>query len=66
MNEQPETNVNSLVETDDNFFYTATEPDGEITYHLQLNNVTLHFFIEEWQSTLEFLEEVVRASKEQK
>lgn len=66
MNEQPETNINSLVETDDNFFYTATEPDGEITYHLQLNNVTLHFFIEEWQSTLEFLEEVVRASKEQK
>ena len=66
MNEQPETNINSLAETDDNFFYTATEPDGEITYHLQLNNVTLHFFIEEWQSTLEFLEEVVRVSKQQK
>ena len=66
MNEQPETNINSLVETDDNFFYTATEPDGEITYHLQLNNVTLHFFIEEWQSTLEFLDEVVKASKQQK
>lgn len=66
MNDQPETNIKSLVETEDNFFYTAQEPDGEITYHLQLNNVTMHFFIEEWQTTLEFLEQVVKASKELK
>lgn len=66
MDEQPETNIESIVESEDNYFYTAQEPDGEITYHLQLNNVTLHFFTEEWQSTLEFLEQVVKASKELK
>ena len=44
MAEQPETNIESIVETEDNFFYTANEPDGEITYHLQFNNVTMQFF----------------------
>jgi hypothetical protein len=31
----------------------AEEADGETTYHLELNNVTLHFFKEEW---VEFLD----------
>ena len=66
MSEQPETNINSIVETEDNFFYTANEPDGEITYHLQFNNVTMHFFTEEWQTALEFLEQVVDASRKLK
>jgi hypothetical protein len=39
--------------------YTAEEPDGEITYHLQINNVTQHFFMEEWQDALDFLRKVV-------
>ncbi len=66
MTEQPETNVNSIIETEDNFFYTANEPDGEITYHLQFNNVTMHFFTEEWQTALDFLEQVVEASRKMK
>jgi hypothetical protein len=43
-----------LAETN-GFNYSAwkvTEPDGEVTYQLQLNNVTIHFFEEEW---VEFL-----------
>jgi hypothetical protein len=59
MKEMDETKLTTLVETDDSFFYTAEEPDGEVTYHLQINNVTIHFFMEEWQSALEFLKKVV-------
>jgi len=59
MNDSPETKIDHLVETEDCFFYTAEEPDGEITYHLQINNVTLHFFTEEWQSAIAFLREVI-------
>jgi hypothetical protein len=59
MKESNETKINTLVETEDSFFYTAEEPDGELTYHLQINNVTLHFFLEEWQAALEFLKKVV-------
>jgi hypothetical protein len=31
--------------------WKAEEPDGESTYHLALNNVTLHFFTEEWNES---------------
>ena len=37
----------------------ADEPDGESTYHLELNNVTLHFFKEEWQEFLDLIETIV-------
>jgi len=59
MKDSDDTKITTLVETEDSFFYTAEEPDGEITYHLQINNVTLHFFMEEWQSALDFLKRVV-------
>ena len=59
MKDIDETKITTLVETEDSFFYTAEEPDGEITYHLQINNVTMHFFLEEWQNALEFLKKVV-------
>jgi len=61
MNDQMEPRTTTYVEMEDCFAYTAEEPDGETTYHLQFNNVTLHFFMEEWQSTLEFLKKVVNA-----
>ena len=61
MNNDSETNITTIVESDDSFAYIAEEPDGELTYHLQINNVTLHFFAEEWQNTLSFLGEVVKA-----
>jgi len=63
MKESEETKLTTLVETDDSFFYTAEEPDGEVTYHLQINNVTIHFFMEEWQSALEFLKKVVEVQE---
>lgn len=60
MPQDQETNVTPIVETDDCFAYIAEEPDGENTYHLQINNVTLHFFNEEWQVALDFLRQVVK------
>ena len=62
MNQDQEPKINMIVEQDDYLLYSAYEPDGETTYHLQINNVTLHFFNEEWLETLDFLSEVVKHS----
>jgi hypothetical protein len=35
--------------------WRAAEPDGETTYHLELNNVTVHFFQEEWDEFVELI-----------
>lgn len=47
---EPKTDI--LVETDNFSAWTAEEPDGETTYHLELGFVTLHFFQEEWDEFL--------------
>ncbi len=59
MSNEPKTKT--LAETDNYLVWEADEPDGETTYHLELNNVTLHFFAEEW---VEFLELVRGLSKD--
>jgi hypothetical protein len=56
-NNEPRTDT--IAETENFIAWKAEEPDGEITYHVELNNVTVHFFEEEWK---EFLE-LVRALK---
>jgi len=47
--ELPTPEIETLFETDNFIAWRADEPDGESTYHLELNNVTLHFFMEEWK-----------------
>lgn len=47
-----EPTTDTLAETENYIAWMAEEPDGEITYHLELNNVTLHFFREEWDEFL--------------
>ena len=54
----PETDV--IAETDNYLAWSADEPDGETTYHLELNNVTLHFFREEWEELLELMRALVK------
>jgi hypothetical protein len=49
-NREPETET--IAETDNYVAWKAEEPDGETTYHLELNSVTLHFFREEWDEFL--------------
>jgi hypothetical protein len=46
--DENETLTEMIAETDSYLVWRAEEPDGEVTYHLQLNNVTIHFFQEEW------------------
>jgi hypothetical protein len=48
----PEPKTDIIAETDSYLAWRAEEPDGETTYHLELNNVTLHFFQEEWDEFL--------------
>ena len=56
----PEPKTQTLAETDNYLAWTAEEPDGEITFHLELNNVTLHFFQEEWDEFLNLVRELVQ------
>ena len=49
----------TIAETENFMAWKAEEPDGEITYHLELNNVTLHFFKEEWTEFLKLVEVIV-------
>ena len=48
MNQSVEPITKILAETENLLAWKADEPDGETTYHLDLNNVTIHFFQEEW------------------
>jgi hypothetical protein len=52
MADSPEINTETLAETENYMAYTALEPDGETTWHVELGTVTLHFFREEWQEFL--------------
>lgn len=51
--------TSTIAETENYLAWKAEEPDGETTYHLELNNVTLHFFKEEWDEVLKLLEIIV-------
>ncbi len=50
--ETPNPSTDIIAETDNYLAWRAEEPDGETTYHLELNNVTMHFFQEEWEEFL--------------
>jgi hypothetical protein len=45
----------TIAETENYMVWRAAEPDGETTFHLELNNVTVHFFQEEWDEFLELV-----------
>ena len=47
-----EPTTETMAETENYLAWKADEPDGETTYHLELNGVTLHFFREEWDEFL--------------
>ena len=48
-----EPKTDTIAETENYMAWKAEEPDGETTYHLELNSVTVHFFQEEWDEFLE-------------
>lgn len=48
----------TLAETQNYLVYQADEPDGETTYHVELGQVTVHFFQEEWEEFLALMASV--------
>ena len=59
----PEINTKTIAETNNFIAWCAEEPDGEITYHLELNNVTLHFFKEEWDELVQLARAISKSNK---
>ena len=53
--ESPEIKTDTIAETENYIAWRAQEPDGEVTYHLELSNLTIHFFMEEWEEFLELV-----------
>lgn len=54
-NNNSEPRTQTIAETDNYLAWKAEEPDGETTYHVELNNVTVHFFEEEWREFLQLV-----------
>lgn len=54
-NNNNEPRTQTIGETDNFLAWKAEEPDGETTYHVELNNVTVHFFEEEWTEFLQLV-----------
>ncbi len=60
MSDHSEPKTQTIAETDNYLAWKAEEPDGETTFHLELNNVTLHFFTEEWDELMELAKLLVQ------
>lgn len=60
MSSSMEPKTNTIAETESYMAWSAEEPDGETTYHLELNNITIHFFNEEWDEFLTLVRTVVK------
>jgi hypothetical protein len=61
MDQDPnEPTTETIAETDNYIAWKAEEPDGETTYNLELSNVTLHFFQEEWDEFLQLMRALLK------
>ena len=48
--------TDTLSETENYSVWMSQEPDGEVTYHIEIGVVTLHFFDEEWEEFRELMQ----------
>ncbi len=62
MSNLPDPQTSIIVETENYLAWKADEPDEETTYHLELNNVTVHFFKEEWEEFLQLAESLLKSN----
>ncbi|MEA3307884.1 MAG: hypothetical protein U9Q70_00030 [Chloroflexota bacterium] len=53
-----ETNYQVLAETELSEIFTTQDEDGQLLYHLELGNITIHLFPEEWEDFLELVAQV--------
>jgi hypothetical protein len=47
-----------IAETESYSVWVSQEPDGEVTYHVEVGGVTIHFFDEEWNEFLQLISKV--------
>ena len=47
-----------IAETENYLAWKANEPDEE-TFHIDINNVTVHFFKEEWDEFLQLMKMIL-------
>lgn len=57
-NKNNEPRTQTMAETENFIAWKAEEPDGETTYHIELSNVTVHFFEEEWKEFLQLVQDL--------
>lgn len=50
----------TIAETENFLAWRVEEPDGETTYHIDINNVTIHFFAEEWKEFMDLARELIQ------
>ena len=60
MSDALEPKTQTIAETESYMAWQADEPDGEVTFHLELKNVTLHFFKEEWEEFLKLASKLTK------
>lgn len=58
---EPDIPTHIIAETDNYMVWTAEEPDGEVTYNVELGVVTLHFFREEWDEFLKLIQSMPKS-----
>jgi len=60
----PDDNIptETIAETESYQAWVSQEPDGEVVYHLEMGQVTLHFFKEEWDEFLQLIEAIRKAT----
>lgn len=55
MADEPQIPTETITETEHYMIWLSEEPDGETVYHVDLGQVTLHFFREEWQEFVQLV-----------
>ncbi len=60
----PEDNIptETIAETESYQAWASQEPDGETVFHLEMGQVTLHFFKEEWDEFLQLIEAIRKST----
>lgn len=53
MSDNSDSPSRALAETENYMVWEVREPDGEVTFHIELGTLTLHFFREEWREFLQ-------------
>ncbi len=56
----------TLAETENYEAWASEEDDGEEIFHLDLGRVTIHFFREEWDESIDLMKKLPKGKKGKK